>query len=114
MRACVAQFPRRKLPSTLKNGSATLPSYVPGTHWHELPKTPQLHVGTNPGLQLLAETEQPMPRTLEHWHTPGFDVPPPPVPPPPPVVPEQGQPQLQVTSDPADTTPAPERGQKES
>ncbi len=65
-------------------------------------------------LQWLAETEQPIPRTLEQLQVPGSDVPPPPPPPVLPVLPEHGHPQLQVTSDPADTTSPPEKGQKKS
>lgn len=81
--------------------------YVPGTHWQELPIRPQLQTGVNPGLQLFDETEQPMPSTLEHWQVPEPLPPPPPVPvPPPPEVPPQGHPQLQVTSDPEETTSA--------
>lgn len=52
----------------------------------------QLHCGTNPGLQLFPVTEQPMPRTLEHWHTPGDPLPVPVEPEPP-----EPPPQLQFT-----------------
>lgn len=87
--------------------------YVPGTHWHELPTTPQLHTGVNPGLQLFEETEHPIPSTLEHWQVPEPLPGPPPVPvPPPPEAPPHGHPQLQVTSDPAERTSAPEFGKK--
>ncbi|HTS69805.1 MAG TPA: hypothetical protein VMO17_12560 [Terriglobia bacterium] len=60
----------------------------------------------------MAETEQPTPNTLEQLQVPGAGgLLPPPVPP---LVPEHGHPQLQVTSDPADTTPSPAKGEKAS
>ena len=54
-------------------------------------------------MQLLPVTEQPAPKKLEHWHTPGF-------PPPVPVLPAP-PPQLQLTVESANTTPGSASGE---